>query len=45
MNVDMKIMFYPYPVVDIHLFIAIVEVLHFDVIGYQESKSSPNRHV
>lgn len=38
-DADMKTVFYPYPVVDIHLFIAFVEILHFDVAVHQESKS------
>ena len=31
-DAGMKTVFYPYPVVDIHLFIAFVQILHFDVM-------------
>lgn len=34
----MKIGFYPYPVVNIHLFIAFVEIPHLDNMVYLESK-------
>lgn len=44
-DADMKTVLYPYPVVDIHLFIAFVEILRFDVMVYQESESYLNPRV
>lgn len=34
----MKIIFYPYPVVNIHLFIAFVEIPHLEDMVYLKSK-------